>query len=94
MPTFDVTAPDGKVYEVNGPEGSTEKDAIRYVQSQLASLRPEEPVPEYKPIPETGFIPSVKRGALGLQSLVGDVLPAMAGRVGEKIGISRGFWKS
>jgi hypothetical protein len=87
VPIFDVTAPDGKVYEVNAPEGATEKDAIQYIQSQLTSQRLREPPPEYAPIPETGFIPSVKRGALGLQSLVGDVLPAMAGRVGEKLGV-------
>jgi hypothetical protein len=33
MPVFDVTAPDGKVFEVNTPEGGTEQDAIRYLAS-------------------------------------------------------------
>jgi hypothetical protein len=49
-----------------------------------------EPVPEYVPTPKTGFnafVPAVKRGGAGLASLTGDVLPAMAGRIGEKIGI-------
>lgn len=35
MPKFDVTAPDGRVFEVNAPEGSTQDDAIRYVQTNL-----------------------------------------------------------
>jgi hypothetical protein len=35
MPTFEITAPDGKRYRVTGPEGSTEQDALARVQSQL-----------------------------------------------------------
>jgi hypothetical protein len=91
MPLFEVKAPDGGLYEVRTPEGGTEKDAIRFLQNQFASQQtPEEPTPEYKPTPETGlssFVPAVKRGALGLQSLVADVVPAMAGRVAGKLGV-------
>jgi hypothetical protein len=76
------------LYEIETPEGGTEQDAIRYLKRQLASQPVEkEPTPEYVPTPETGFIPSVKRGALGLQSLVADVAPAMVGRVGQKLGV-------
>jgi len=32
VPEFIVTSPDGKKYKVNGPEGSTQADAIAYVQ--------------------------------------------------------------
>lgn len=34
MPTFRITAPDGRVFEVNAPEGATEKDALARVQQQ------------------------------------------------------------
>lgn len=89
MPLFEVQAPDGGLYEIETPEGGTEQDAIRYLRSQLASQPVKEtPAPEYKPAAETGFIPSVKRGAIGLQSLVADVAPAMLGRVAGKLGVS------
>ena len=91
MPLFEVKAPDGGLYEVRTPEGGTEKDAIRYLQNQFASQQPQpEPEPVYiPPSPATGlssFVPAVKRGALGLQSLVADVVPAMAGRAAGKLG--------
>lgn len=34
MPVFHITAPDGTAYEVNGPEGSTEQQALAQVQAQ------------------------------------------------------------
>jgi hypothetical protein len=40
MPTFNVTAPDGKTYKVNAPEGSTKEDAIAYIQSQQQKQQP------------------------------------------------------
>lgn len=35
MPKFKVTTPDGVTFDVNAPEGSTQDDAIRYVQENL-----------------------------------------------------------
>lgn len=34
MPTFEITAPDGTVFEVDGPEGATEEQALQQVQAQ------------------------------------------------------------
>lgn len=34
MPVFDITAPDGTHYEVIGPDGSTEEQALQQVQAQ------------------------------------------------------------
>lgn len=60
MPKFEVTAPDGKTLEVEGPEGATQEQALAYAKSQ------------YKP-PETSgamdFFKSIPRGAV--QGLVG-----------------------
>lgn len=38
MPSFTVTSPDGNQYVVNGPEGATQQDAIRYIQAQMARV--------------------------------------------------------
>jgi hypothetical protein len=79
--------------------GDTEsaKELATWIKSSSGFSQPKEPEPEAfvptQPIqatPATGigaFIPAVKRGALGITSLGGDVLPAMFGRVGEKLGI-------
>jgi len=37
MPVFHVTGPDGHIYEVNAPEGTTEQDAIAYAQKNMAA---------------------------------------------------------
>ena len=40
MGKFRVTAPDGRTFDVNGPDGSTQDDAIAYVQSTLKAREP------------------------------------------------------
>ena len=37
MPSFTVRSPTGESYTVNGPEGSTQQDAIAYIQAQIAA---------------------------------------------------------
>ena len=90
MPVFDIKSPDGETYEVNAPEGATEKEALSYLQNHLKSQEPEPeaPVPKEAPKGLAAFAPAVVRGTKQLGVLGGDILPAMAGRVGEKLGIS------
>lgn len=40
MPIFDITAPDGTHYEVTGPDGSTEAQALERVKAQHAPAEP------------------------------------------------------
>jgi hypothetical protein len=88
MPIFSVEAPNGKIYDIEGPEGASEEDIFSFAnRAYLQDMRKKEEEPEKKKA-ESGFIPSVKRGTASLQSLVGDVAPAMIGRVGEKLGVS------
>jgi hypothetical protein len=42
MPTFVFTSPDGKEYEVEGPEGSTQQQAWQQLQKQLRESKPAE----------------------------------------------------
>jgi hypothetical protein len=47
MPQFLITAPDGTKYQVSGPEGSTEQDALAQVQAQHQST-PADPLAAYR----------------------------------------------
>lgn len=51
MPDFEITAPDGTRYQVTGPEGATEQDALAHLQSQLSTNQPNPIAP---PPPSTG----------------------------------------
>ena len=45
MATFQVTAPDGRVFEITAPEGATEQQVVEYAQQQFstAPTQPQEP---------------------------------------------------
>ncbi len=47
MPTFEFTSPEGKTYEVEGPEGATQEQAFGMLQSQIGSSKqsPTTPTP-------------------------------------------------
>lgn len=79
MALYKVKGPDGKLHEFQGPEGMP-NDIVNmlagdYFQPEVA------PAPVPKPQAKTGFIPSVMRGGRGMYSLLGDVAPAMLGKV-------------
>ncbi len=57
MPVFLVTSPDGQKFRVTGPEGSTQEQAIEYIQSQMASM----PV-EQKAAPQEGITAALTGG--------------------------------
>ena len=79
MATYKVRS-GGKVYNFEGPDGLP-VDAVKMLASDYFNLMQE---PEAPPAPvkkaETGFIPSIKRGAAQTGMLFGDILPAMAGK--------------
>ena len=57
MPTFTFTSPEGKSYDIAGPEGSTREQAFQQLQSHLKSAKPEtkveSPKQESKPQVDT-----------------------------------------
>ncbi len=71
MPTFEVTAPDGRILEVDAPEGTPHAQISARAQEYYATLPPLAP-------PEGGFIPAMKAG---YQSLKG-AGAQLAGRTG------------
>lgn len=46
MPTFRITAPDGKTFDVTGPEGSTQEQALAQVQAQYKPQQASQPQPQ------------------------------------------------
>ena len=88
MPIFDVTTPDGKVMEVNAPEGATEQDAIAYAASIY--------VPEKPPKQNTSNLGDIgtafKQGVVGAGKSLTDIAGAdnavsqYLGGVQEKLG--------
>lgn len=80
MAQYEFKAPDGKTYLFKGPSGLTQSDVDLFGQNYFGIKEPEVMPPPPKKKAETGFIPSIKRGYAGLESLATDVLPAMVGK--------------
>lgn len=74
MPTFEITAPDGRVFEVEGPEGATAEQALAQVQAQ------------YQPRQET-LVQQLARRGIGIGADVArrGPLGAIAGQVGQAV---------
>ena len=45
MPKFEFTSPEGKQYEIEGPDGSTKEQAFDVLQTQLSGSKPQQPIP-------------------------------------------------
>lgn len=72
---------EGKVHMFRGPAGLSQADVDLFARNFFAPPEPEfQPAPAPARPPETGLIPSIKRGAMQTGMLLGDILPAMVGR--------------
>ncbi|MRT30819.1 hypothetical protein [Herbaspirillum sp. CAH-3] len=91
MPTFRISAPDGKTYEVTGPEGSTAEDALARVRSMVvATPTPEKGVGEQL----TDAIKDVPRqvgltARYGLEGL-GNAVGVLSDPIGATINMATG----
>jgi hypothetical protein len=79
MPKFNVTAPDGQKFTVDGPEGSSIEDAYRYVEDNL--WHPKE---EAKPEEEPSTLKTLAHGAERA------ALPTLGGFAGMGAGAALG----
>jgi hypothetical protein len=86
MPIYEYQ---GQQYEIPDTDPKVAKEKIlKYLGGGTEKeINPPEPAKEEAGTGFGAFIPSVQRGYYQTESLLGDVLPAMAGRVGEKLGI-------
>ncbi len=75
MPLYEITGPDGKTYEIEGPAGATKQQVVEAVLAKLdAQRRPRTREPE----PESGFKAAFKSG---VESLKGEAA-LTAGKLG------------
>lgn len=73
MPSFEITAPDGKKYAIQAPEGATAEQALEYFKANWQSAR-QEPTPSMSGESPTGqflrgFSQKGKEAAVGLAEL-------------------------
>lgn len=78
MPAYDVTAPDGRVFEVNAPEGASEQDILAYAQRMFSEME--------KPKKSEGVGTALRRGAEQLVSTGQTALESVT-RGGEEAAI-------
>jgi len=64
MPRYQITAPDGKAWEVNAPEGATQDQVLEYAKSQWSKSQPEaaQPQPRKPLVDDPGFFNSLLIG--------------------------------
>lgn len=87
MPIFEITAPDGKTYEVEGPDGSTPEQALAILKKRL------QPQPAKQPemnlaARDTGMMEAGLIGAGRTIDRVGKGLKQGALEVGDRLGFS------
>ena len=71
MPTFVITAPSGKEYEITAPEGATREQAFQMLQQQLGA----EGVQAQGTRPEEQVGRGMARGIIGATTTLADYLP-------------------
>ena len=76
MPIYSVQGPDGRIYDVEGPEGASEAQIVAYVRQQIANA-PAEPPAEKK---KSGILASASKG---LESLISSGRTAIGAATGD-----------
>jgi hypothetical protein len=79
MPSYIVTAPDGKEYDVDAPEGATEEQALEYFKSQWSAPKEELPSRTGADIVKDIGVTAGRSALSGLQQVEGlaDLLPGV-----------------
>lgn len=79
MPTFEVTAPDGKTYDVQAPEGATQEQALEHFKAEWPKMQQQQQgqqAPTEQKPPEASSGPS--KGVTAMKGAVGGYAGAVA----------------
>ena len=84
MPIYSVKGPDGRIYDVQGPEGASDEQIIAFLQQNLAAFQEQKP--------KEGLIAGLQKGAESTYSQLRSGLGALVGSGEEaaKAGLERG----
>jgi hypothetical protein len=87
MPIFEVEAPDGKILEIEGPEGATEEQVLQFASQQYQAMQR----PQVQEDPTGGVVESLVGGAkrLGSQALTGIKAPFIGAEEAAVEGMQR-----
>ena len=88
MPIYSVQGPDGRIYDIEGPEGASDAQVVSALRNHLASLPP----PEEAPKPKTGIGAALSKGVESIISSGRTALGAVTGDADEaaRAGLERG----
>ena len=88
MPIYSVQGPDGRIYDIEGPEGASDAQVVGALRNHLASLPP----PEEAPKPKTGIGAAVGKGVESIISSGRTAYGALTGDAEEaaRAGLERG----
>ena len=71
MPAYDVTAPDGRVFEVNAPEGASQEDILAYAKRQIDAIPVQKPKTGIGAAFESGVESYVSPTQTAIESITG-----------------------
>lgn len=89
MPIYDVQAPDGKIYSVEAPEGTSQDQIFSFVSSQMGQFNAPKPQEGIGAALTGGFKRFLSSGETALESIINPELAAQRGaerseRIGEQ----------
>jgi hypothetical protein len=97
MPTFDFTAPDGKSYSVQGPDGATPDQAFQMLQQHIGGAAPSAPPVGMGEDAAKSIGAGLGQAAIGTAGMVGDIRSLASSAVdaaGSKFGFDPSTVKS
>lgn len=98
MPTYEITAPDGRTFDVDAPEGATQDQVIAYAQGEFARMQRKGAADKYagEDVAQMGGLSRFAGGAkhawdsaaMGLQNLMPDFVKRGVASADEALGLT------
>lgn len=90
MPTYRITAPDGKAFDVTAPDGASQDDVLAYAKSQWQAPKGEYKEPAWLTEARASGVTDPTKGMSGLDKFAagyGAAVPNLAAGAGQRLGL-------